>query len=104
MKGGDCYVVAGRAILDASLLGGLPVALVHGTVESPTVPRHGHAWVEIEITPGAWFVQDRSNGHDWFGPRGAYYALGRVENVKRYEQQAAVEHLARHQHFGPWED
>lgn len=92
---GDCYESAATAILDVRTD---EARLVHGTVWHEASGRHGHAWVEFGDT-----VLDRSNGNDVELPRSAYYALGRVEDVRRYTAREARLAMSRTGHYGPWE-
>jgi hypothetical protein len=104
-KGGDCYAVAGRAAINAAMAGA-EVKVVHGTVATDEVPRHGHAWIEYQhpAMPTVWLVRDMANGHDVTLPRAAYYRAGRVANVARYDGDEAIKQMVSSGHFGPWHD
>ena len=98
---GDCYAVAGRAAIDNAYP---DLRVVHATVESKTVPRHGHAWIEYEDPQWGRLVRDMSNGNDVTLPWDFYYELGRVQDVARYTRQEALTNMVSSGHFGPWHD
>lgn len=96
---GDCYAVAGRDILFRDDSEGY--VLCHGTVTGRgriQGIRYGHAWIETQDG----LCIDKSNGLDAEMPRAAYYALGKVEQVRRYTPSEARRLMVRHKHFGPW--
>lgn len=123
MSKGDCFEVAGKAIV-ANRLDGKPdddtLKLVHGlvlcTLEGGTAKvgeRHWHAWIEQELRHPDWpedavavICVDRSNGHDVQLPQSFYYATGHIdpEQVHRYTAQEAAVQMIETGHYGPWEE
>lgn len=110
VRSGDCYQAAASAIVR----GGLPrgTTLVHGTVTGRRGElrgrRFGHAWLEYQRDLDGrlhWLCLDVTNGHEIELPRGAYYAIGKIdpEEVTRYDRDATLKALLDHEHFGPWE-
>ena len=83
-----------------SLGGGTDAHLVHGEVGGQGKldgVRYGHAWVEINGS-----VIDPSNGRTICMKREAYYALGKVDAVRRYSFQETIRQMADTAHYGPW--
>lgn len=107
---GDCYEVAASITLSAisrvfrgkySLEPGAQPMLVHGTVVPLLihgVPRHGHAWVEVDGK-----CIDYGNGHEVKMDRMTYYLLGCVQDVVRYTPEQARRKVLEYEHYGPWE-
>lgn len=98
--GGDCFVVAGKAILDdtTNLL-----VLVHGMVTGTGKlmnKRFDHAWVEIGDV-----VLDNSNNNNITMRKERYYELGNIDptETQRYSNQEALKNMVRFKHWGPWE-
>jgi hypothetical protein len=85
--------------------------VAHGSVFHPVSGRHDHAWIEVDMafegvaveSASALFCIDRSNGNDVMMPRVLYYALGEIEDVRRYTWEQAKRALLKHRHYGPWE-
>ena len=113
MSEGDCFMVAGKAVLEDHSL-----ELVHGRVWANgegTAPEgyHWHAWVERtdRVTfphLGDRLVEstvciDRSNGHDLTLPQALYYKVGGVQGVRRYSASGAHMMIERTGHWGPWD-
>ena len=97
-KGGDCYVAAGRYIMDNH---NPKLVLVHGIVTGQgdiAGIQFGHAWVE-----DGDMVIDTSNGRDIQLPKQLYYALGNIETTKRYTMEKAMEKMLKIGHYGPWD-
>jgi len=94
-KPGDCYEVHAKAIID----GLLPGMLCHGTVWHQETGWHGHCWIEVNDD----VVLDFSNGHQVIVRRDAYYELGKVKNVKRYNPEQARELMEKEGTYGEWE-
>lgn len=105
---GDCFIVAARLVRQID-----GAQLVHGFVEPPdgSVPRHWHAWVEVEQTfdhPGlarpitVRTAIDKSNGHDQELPVELYHKLGQVDVRARYSADEALALMHEHDHYGPW--
>lgn len=95
-KGGNCYEVAARVLVDRKLPQGV---LVHGSVWHPKTGRHGHAWVEMGDV-----VFDFANNKSAVMRKEKYYSLGRVQNTKKYTRKQAVDKMLDTEHFGPWGD
>ena len=112
-KGGDCYEVAAQAVMDDPSL-----VCVHGTVlamikggTAKVGQRHGHAWVErTEVLEHPNLSRpfelvlciDRSNGNDAELPQDAFYSIGAVEDIQRYNADQVHELLETTGHYGPW--
>lgn len=98
---GDCYDVAGRYITDQSFLTGRKdLYLVHGTVTGQDKikgVKYEHAWIEDGDE-----VIDMSCGRDIRMPKVIYYALGQIENVKRYNFEEFRKMFNKFKHYGPW--
>lgn len=106
-RGGDCYAVAGHAMIvcrPEQFDPGEDIRLTHATVESSETPRHGHAWVERYAPGWGWIVDDKSNGNDVTLPRDFYYELGRVEGAVYYTREEALLKMTSTGHYGPWHD
>lgn len=120
---GDCFVVAFNTAL-RHLSDSSPAAwyLVHGLVEHPETGRHHwHAWVEQE----RWMtvphtkrdgtldennkmlyveVSDQSNGNDIKITQAYYYAVGNVQEPRRYTPEQALTKAEETGHAGPWNE
>lgn len=99
---GDCFVVAGRAMI----YGTVPeMKLVHayvtgqGGVEGK---RFSHAWNEIGD-----IVFDYSNGRKVVMRREQYYKIGQVSTEPGeyavYDDIETAKMIARNKHWGPWD-
>lgn len=94
-KKGDCYEVHWHAFID-----GTPGLLCHGTVWHPKVGWHGHCWIELNED----VVIDISNGRRVVMRREAYYAIGKIKDVSRYDlEQVRALSLKEHT-LGPWKN
>ena len=106
---GDCYQANGRYVFKAELARQAQgYTLVHGMVSGQGKlegRRFGHAWVEIDDGP-LIMVLDQSNGRNLLLPRDMYYRIGEVdpEECRRYTPEETLHQLARHHHWGPWEE
>lgn len=115
---GDCFPVAANLFLNdydrpqAWLVHGQPL----GQAGNAAGLRHWHAWVEHEQTldfplPDGSFctvtliqVDDRANGRTVKLPQSAYYSIGRIETVRRYDHPKVIRLLLETGHYGPWEE
>ena len=118
--GGDCFIVAGQAVMDCPDITSL--VLVHGLVTSPgggTAPKgaqHWHAWIEdvrtldvpladcsgtMAVTMAT--VIDRSNGRDVEMAQAVYYRIGNVGITRRYTVTEARRLMQLTGNYGPWE-
>lgn len=109
---GDCFIVAGRAVLadpTLTLVHGIPL----GTAGETEGKRYWHAWVERSEVfdhphlPGPARIDqviDRSNGNDVTMPTTLYYRLGSIERTWRYTAEEADILITATGHWGPWED
>jgi hypothetical protein len=103
-KGGDCYQVSGRYIMDSGLMGGNPnLVLVHGIVtgQGPIEGiQYGHAWVE----EGDICI-DLSKGKEIKMPKTLYYTLGNIDPSKqfRYTPEEMRKNILKYKHWGPWD-
>jgi hypothetical protein len=101
-KGGDCYEVAGRYVMDNGMFGrGSDLVLVHGEVTGQgriSGVKYGHAWVEQGD-----MVIDRSNGRDLRIPKNLYYALGNISRTIKYTPEEMRKKAAEFKHWGPWD-
>ena len=82
-KGGDCYEVAGRYLMDESLKGNKNLILVHGEVEGqgPIAGiRYGHAWIE-----DGEMIVDKSGGRNIQLPKIIYYSIGNINPNKVFK-------------------
>lgn len=99
---GDCYEVAGKAMID-SRLPGLKLVHAHVTGQGPLKgKRYGHAWNEIGDV-----VLDNSNGRQIVMRKEQYYSLGNVltqpGDYAIYDAEEARKKLVKHKHYGPWD-
>ena len=99
---GDCFVVAGRSMIDGELPDlKLVHAYVHG--QGPLEGRRfSHAWNEIGDV-----VLDYSNGNKVMMRKEQYYKLGGVDPVEpgayaEYNKEEALKQMLRNKHWGPW--
>ncbi len=100
-KGGDCYQVAGRMIMDNTVLDDM--MLVHGEVAGQgklNGQRLGHAW--IEIGDGDVAV-DHSNGNNIIMRTEQYYKIGKITKIRKYTKEQAMINMLKYKHFGEWE-
>lgn len=102
-KGGNCYEVAGRYVLDQQFSENLKrdLILVHGEVTGQGAIsgiKYGHAWVEQGDT-----VIDKSNNRDLQIPKLAYYALGNITRTVRYTPEEMRKKVLEFGHWGPWD-
>ena len=103
-KNGDCFVIAGRNIIDAKIPNLFLVhALVYG--QGPLKGRRfPHAWNEIDEA----VVIDQSNNNNAVLRRDAYYSIGKINpNEKgayvRYTSEQALIKFVQTKHWGPWD-
>ena len=111
-RNGDCYESALKFVMDNDhedyevchgIVGGFEV-------DGVWIPRHGHAWVEVnrpfEFMPDEdfWVCIDRANGKDAELPRDVYYKFGVIdsEEIVRYSRIDALKQAASTGNFGPW--
>lgn len=96
-KGGDCYEVAGRMIMDHP-----EMLLCHGLVAGRGPLEGlwlGHAWCEAGDV-----VFDRSSGKRFEGRKEHYYETGKITTVKKYRRDEACKLMLEKKNFGPWSD
>lgn len=94
---GDCYQANGRLF---SGLNDSSFKICHGMVigQGPIAGlKLGHAWLENKSR-----VLDFSNDRQLSIPKKQYYKIGRITNVKRYNQQQFNKMLLKHKHWGPF--
>lgn len=97
---GDCYEVAVVALIELHRGGVRDVYVVHGEPlgRGPIKgERYGHAWLEVngevfDLTVDAEPID-----------RTVYYALGRIEDPRRYSGDQVRSFLVDSGHYGPWE-
>jgi len=101
--GGDCFNVAGRAMLEQTH--GKEAKLIHAFVsgQGPLKGvRYAHAWNEVGNV-----VFDYSNGRNLELPKEFYYQLGEVSEAEGeyaiYNLTEAFSKFAEHMTFGPWD-
>lgn len=101
-QGGDCFLVAGKAILYSGLE---PMRLVHAFVNGTGMlkgKRFEHAWDEIGDV-----VIDKSNGNNIVMRKEQYYKLAGVQQTPGqyaiYGKAEAVTKMAKSGHWGPWD-
>ncbi len=104
MKGtGDCYEANANYLMDVYLADqNTPILLCHGLAigQGPIKGiKHGHCWLEINN-----MVMDFSNNHTITMSKEAYYKLGKIKYVHRYNAKETAKMLLKHQHYGPWTD
>lgn len=63
--------------------------------------RYFHAWVET-VRDGRPVCVDYSNGLEVIMDRAAYYELGQITEVRRYNRHQAMALYRKHDHAGPW--
>lgn len=103
-RGGDCYEVSGKYVMDHALMGNNPnLFLVHGIVvgQGPIEGvEYGHAWVEDNDE-----CIDLSQGRDIRMPKAIYYALGNIDPSKqyRYSPEEMRRKILDSGHWGPWD-
>jgi hypothetical protein len=98
-KLGDCYVAAGRYMLDHGSR--RPIVLVHGDVIGQgrlEGVKYGHAW----IVDGDMVI-DKSNGRDLKIDKDLYYMIGQITNTHKYTYKQTLEKTTKTGHWGPWE-
>ena len=103
---GDCYLAAGRYVVDRFLSGDAAgsLRLVHAEVAGQGRmggKTFGHAWVEDGET-----AIDLSNGRNIRLPVPVYRILGHVDeigNVHEYTPKQVLDLSARTGHWGPWD-
>lgn len=102
---GDCYEAAVVYLMQYGFMGkDKHLILVHGEVagQGPLEGiTFGHAWI---LDRG--MVIDQSNGGDLRMPRGAYYNLGRIDeigNVHEYTLEQARMKMLSTKVYGPWD-
>ena len=89
---GCCYELAG------SLAQHNPeVVLVHGSIQGMGAPRIGHAWA---VLPDG-SVWEPATNQMW--KSSVFEAFFRPRVDKKYENQAMLRKIVRHEHWGPWE-
>lgn len=101
-KKGDCFEVAGRAVIQPSIPG---LKLVHAHVTGQGKlkgKRFPHAWNEIGDV-----VLDNSNGNNIVMRKEQYYDLGKVLTTPGeyaiYSDVEAKKKMVQKKHFGPWD-
>lgn len=101
---GDCFVRAGKNILDGRLPAQhtkLVHAIVQGQGKSKGQRLH-HAWNEIGDV-----VIDNSAGRNIIMRKEHYYKLGKVQQkpgkYASYTDEEMYKKVAKHQHWGPWD-
>lgn len=99
---GDCFVVAGKAMLDNKIP---ELKLVHAYVTGQGLlkgRRFEHAWNEIGDV-----VFDNSNGRKIIMRKEQYYELGKVVQQPKqyavYDRISALKKMAKTKHYGPWD-
>lgn len=100
-KGGDCFEISGRYIMDQYFLGKKDLYLCHGTVTGQRRiegVQYDHAWIE----DGDLCI-DKSCGRNIQLPKAIYYISGQIENVKRYNYEEMSHMINQYGHWGPWE-
>lgn len=98
-KLGDCFVAAGRYIMEHLSEEGL--VLVHGiaTGRGPIAGiQFAHAWLEKGET-----VIDVSNNRHIEMPKAVYYALGNISTTFKYTWEEANKKMLETKKWGPWE-
>lgn len=99
---GDCFVRAYRYFSDNQRSLGSNAFLVHGLVSGQgklTGIVFCHAWVEVGDT-----VVDMTQPPSMQKlPKLAYYALGQIRTVFRYDFQQVMKKSLQYQTYGPWE-
>ena len=104
-RNGNCFKAAWQTLgkLErevAQARTGTSIEMVHGLVKHPELGKyHAHAWVELGPV-----VVDYSNGNRVVMPAALYYTAGRIkpEATARYSRTAAMQEMARTEHYGPW--
>ena len=99
---GDCFEVAGRAMIDPKIPG---LKLVHAYVSGQDKlegKRFPHAWNEVGDV-----VFDNSNGRNIVLRKEQYYDIGKVvEKPGEYAVYNDIEaktKMIRNKHYGPWD-
>lgn len=102
---GDCFKAAGKLMMDgrfSGIEGWRDFVLVHADVTPLMGPmagvKYSHAWIET-----ADEILDYSMGKTLRMPKEVYYALGRPENITKYNHKQFSEKIDKYQHWGPWE-
>lgn len=100
---GDCYEANGRKMLEwfhkKSSKGWF---VCHGTAVGKgriAGVEHGHCWLEKDDC-----VYDFSNGSSVMMEKDAYYSLGNLKDVVKYNCQEFVEAVLKYKHWGSWHD
>lgn len=96
---GDCYDVHGKAIIEMPPEYGNTL-LCHGVVWHAKTGWHGHCWLELNED----VVLDMSNGHQSIMRKEAYYAAGKVRDVRSYTAEQAMKMMSTKGTYGPWEE
>jgi len=99
-KGGNCFEVAARYVIDNKLFGNKNLKLVHGVVIGQGVIagiKYDHAWVEDGDV-----VLDFSDNKSIKLPKFLYYALGKINAVSVYSPEIVRKKMLKYQHYGPW--
>jgi len=104
-KGGDCYMAAGKYMMDNALfpMKNDNLILVHGEVTGlgPIAGiKYGHAWIEDGDT-----VIDTAGGKDIRMSKILYYALGNIDESKvfKYKPEEFRKKVLEYEHWGPWD-
>jgi hypothetical protein len=102
-KGGDCYEVHGKYLMDQSMFGNKSLVLVHGEVtgQGPIAGvKYGHGWIEDGDT-----VLDMSRGRNIRMPKDVYYALAHIDpsNTFRYTMNDLRAKVNESGTWGPWD-
>jgi len=100
---GDCFVVAGRNMIDEMIPG---ITLVHALVYGQGAlkgRRFPHAWNEIGD-----IVLDYSNGKKIVMRKEAYYKSGKINpnetgSYSVFNKTAALKKMVVEKHWGPWD-
>jgi hypothetical protein len=99
---GDCFEVAGRAML-YPIAPGLKLVHAHVTGQGSLLgKRHAHAWNEIGDV-----VLDNSNGRNIVMRKEQYYELGKIltkpGDYAVYDDKDARKKMSQYKHYGPWD-
>jgi len=89
---GRCYELAGELALQNS-----KTELIHGSIQGFGAPRLAHAWV---VLPDESIWEPTTN-KVW--EKSIFYGFFNAIVRKRYDQQAFLRMLVRHEHWGPWD-
>ena len=88
---GRCYELAGRYVIDND------ARLVHGTIHRDPYPPNPHAWA---VLPNG-DVWEPITERTW--PADGFAVWYEAVTLHEYSRDAAMVHMLRAKHFGPWE-